>query len=211
MKKSILLMAIIGSFTVNANQSLRDDAILVEDLEYKLAAGFKADDVIYRLPEAQMKSESQSIRGGAGGTVFQSYVGGEARGRESDFAYESSGQGNIWRTGGDNFADIMLVIPEGNEFEFVRVWGFDTDVAEDLQFFTFERCLPTFAGGPIVQTVLDDVNVTTSSGAFSNVMTIPDSTFIDNQACTYATRVRFDSTGASMQVYKVRAQSVTQP
>lgn len=61
MKKSILLMAIIGSFSVNANQSLRDDAILVEDIEYKLAAGFKADDVVYTLPEAAYKSESDAV------------------------------------------------------------------------------------------------------------------------------------------------------
>ena len=44
MKKTITLLAATMSLAASANQSLRDDAILVEDIEYKLAAGFKADE-----------------------------------------------------------------------------------------------------------------------------------------------------------------------
>mgnify|MGYP000297699026 CR=1 FL=1 len=208
MKKTITLLAATMSLAASANQSLRDDAILVEDIEYKLAAGFKADDVVYRLPKAD-RLENTGVRGGIT-TNYKGYAGVEARGRFSTFAYSSSGNGNIWRTGGDSFADIMLSMPNGNEFDFVRVWGSDTNVAEDLHFFTFERCLPAFGGGPIVQTILDDVESTGSGGDFSLLMTIPTDTFVDNQTCTYSTRVRFDTSDSSMRVFKVRAQSEVQ-
>ncbi len=209
MKKTLLFMATLAAFSANANQSLRADAELVEDVAYKLAAGFKADDVVYRLAGSNTKSEGVSVQG-AGGTTYQSYMGVEARGRQSSFAYGSTGNGGIYRTGGDSFADTLLDVRDGDELEFVRVWGTDTDAAEDLQFFTFERCLPAFGGGAVVSTILDDVESSTSAGVFTSVMIIPAATIIDTQTCTYTTRVRFDSTGDTMQVYKVRAQFAPQ-
>lgn len=207
MKKSILLLTAVASFAANANQSLRPEAILVEDVEYKLARGFKADDVVYRLPEAAMKSDTKAVKGG-GTTIRQGYMGGEFIGRESDFEYGSSGQGNIYRTSpSESFADVHMEIPDGNEFTFVRVWGLDSNAAENMTFFVFERCLPSFGSGPITQTTLGEVEVDTSAGEFTGLISIPADTFIDTEQCTYATRVRFDDTGSSLQVYKVRAQS----
>lgn len=205
MKKSILTLAALCSFTVNANQSLRDDAILVDDVDYKLAHGFKADDVVYKLPEAGMREE-KALKGGS--TVRQGYMGVEFIGRVSDFAYDTYyGSGDIFRTGGDQFADVKLEIPDGNTFTFVRVWGYDSNAVENMTFFVFERCLPSFSSGSITQTILGQVEVNTSVGEFTDLVTIADSTIIDRETCTYAVRVRFDDTGNSLRVYKARAQS----
>ncbi len=209
MKKSILLITAIASFTTNANQSLREDAILIEDDAMKMAAGFYPDEVVYMLPDSSYKPEvePQNFRGGTT-TVTQGYMGVEARGRESSFTYETPfGRGGIYRTGGDSFADMNMEIPNGNEFTFVRVWGNDTNVGEDLTFFVVERCLPAFSAGPIATTQLATETVDTSAGDFSAFIAIPADTFINTQDCTYTTRTRFNTADDSLQLFKIRAQS----
>ncbi len=209
MNKSILLIITIASFTANANQSLREDAILVEDDAMKIAAGFHPEEVLYMLPDTSYKGEKRSQESLAGGTtVTQSYMGVEIRGRTSSFAYDTAfGRGGIYRTGGDSFADLNMEIPDGNEFTSVRAWGSDTNDFQDLSFFVFERCLPAFDAGPIVNTQLATITTDGLNGDFSVLLSMPSGIIISTQNCTYTTRIGSNADDDSVQLFKIRAQS----
>ena len=208
--KYILTVGLLFTAVCEARQSEREDALEILDPARKVAAGFKANEVIYEIPSTnQAEQDNDQLRGGGGGfTSYQSYMGVESRGREGTFTYDTvSGAGDIYRTGGDTFADILLEVPNNNEFEFVRIWGYDSNGAEDMSFFLFERCLPAFSAGPIDTTTLGTVDSNTSGGDFSALITVPAGTFVDNEGCTYTLRTRFDTSDNTLRLYKVRAQS----
>lgn len=208
--KYIMTVGLLFAAASEARQNERNDAYEIQDPARKVAAGFKATEVIYEIHSTNQTEQNDDQTRGVGGgiTSYQSYMGVEARGRESTFTYDSaSGMGDIYRTGGDLFADILLELPNNNEFDFVRIWGYDSNAAEDMSFFLFERCLPAFAAGSIDTTTLGSVVSNTSGGDFSALINVPDGTFVDNESCTYTLRTRFDTSDNTLRLYKVRAQS----
>jgi hypothetical protein len=70
--------------------------------------------------------------------------------------------------------------------------------------FVFRVCQPAFGGG--AQTVTTIVNTATSGtpGHTSGVVSLSE--LVDNQACVYLARVRFDAAATTLALEKVRLQ-----
>lgn len=208
---ALLTMLLFFSYDVIA-QSRHDQALLVTDINQKIAMGFIESDVVYELPNNKsldLNADSNTIRG-AGTVVRIGYMGVESEGRTSAFEYGSSGLGDIHRTGSELFTDILLDLPEGADFDFVRIWGNDTNAAQDMSFFLFERCLPEFSSGDITSTTLGSIDSNTSAGIFSVLINIvSDNITVDNTGCTYTLRTRFDAADSTLRLFKVRAEFQT--
>jgi len=211
--KYIFILALL-LLNVNAlANNQHDQAVLITDLVKKHLMGFAESDVVYELLNERSLDQNADINAIQGGTIVRiGYMGVEAQGRRSSFTYGSfSGSGDIFRTSDfESFADILLDLPDGADFDFVRIWGRDTNVDEDLSFFLFERCLPTFSAGDITQTILGTIDSITSAVGFSVLINIAaDNITINNTGCTYTLRTRFDTTDNTLRLYKVRAEFQT--
>jgi len=208
---------ILGLFFLNGHvgaESRNNQTVLVSDLAKKQSMGFAESDVVYELLSQSSSDQSADVNAvrGIANTVRIGYMGVEAEGRTSNFTYDTiSGSGDIYRTSvSELFTDISLDLPDGATFNFVRIWGRDSNATEDMTFFLFERCLPGFSSGSITQTTLASIDSNTSAGNFSAIINISnDSITIDNNACTYTLRTRFDVADSSLRLYKVRAELQT--
>jgi len=212
--KYIFILALL-LFNINAlANSQHEQAVLITDLAKKHSMGFTESDIVYELLNENPLDQSADINAiqGVGTLVRVGYMGVEAQGRTSNFTYASlTGAGDISRTSASEaFADILLDLPDGADFDFVRIWGRDTNVGQDMSFFLFERCLPEFSSGDITQTTLGTIDSNTSAGNFSVLINIAaDNITINNAGCTYTLRTRFDATDSTLRLYKVRAEFQT--
>ncbi len=102
---------------------------------------------------------------------------------------------NLSRTGAETFADAPFDVPPGVAIQSVRYWAHDVDAANDMAFFVFEACLPSFAGGATAYTLIAQGGTTGSSGFQGDVLTGTGLT-VRTRDCTYQARVRFDGTAA---------------
>jgi hypothetical protein len=206
----LFVFLLLISFSVWAQNS-RDNAVLVTDINKKLSMGFTDKDTVYDLQnhESLDPYADRPLQKGIGiqQPVKIGYMGNEAEGRTTDFEYSTlSGAGDIYRTSTEMFADILLDLPHGQSFDYLRVWGRDSNISYDMTFFLFERCLPTSSAGNITTTTLGDVSTTGNSGDFTLLLNLTnEEIFVDNRACTYSLRTRFDTTGSTLLLYKVRA------
>ena len=212
-KYTFILALLLLNVNALANNQ-HEQAVLITDSVKKHSMGFAENDVVYELLNENPLDQSADINTiQGGGTIVRiGYMGVEAQGRTSSFTYATiSGVGDIYRTSGsESFADILLDLPNGADFDFVRIWGRDTNVAEDMSFFLFERCLPEFSSGDITQTTLGSIDSNTSAGNFSVLINIAaDNITINNSGCTYTLRTRFDTTDNTLRLYKVRAEFQT--
>lgn len=181
-----------------------DDRLVTDALE-KASMGFAENDVVY-VRENSNKSQSNEQIKGLGGLVHVGYMGVESQGRTGNFTYSTiSGSGDIYRTGTEIFSDTLLELPDGYSFDWVRVWGRDTNVDENLRFFVFQTCYPSFSAGAPDSTNLGTITSSGNAGDWSASVSLSDVT-VNNTSCTYYVRTAFDDTGSSLRLYKVRAE-----
>jgi hypothetical protein len=111
---------------------------------------------------------------------------------------------DLSRAGSEMFADAQFQVPTGATLDFFRFWAFDSNAGSDLAFFVFRVCQPAFAGGaPTITTIVS----TSTSGAPGNTTGLASlNELVDNQACVYQARVRFDAAGSTLALQKVRLQ-----
>ncbi len=212
----MIMMASIFIISSNGRAEYRhEQAVLVTDANEKSAMGFGQEDVIYKLKSTSSENQWADIEynqvRGVVNPPRVAYLGVESQGRTSNFLYNTfAGMGDIFRSPGiDAFADILLELEDGSDFNFVRIWGYDNNASEDMAFFLFERCLPAFSGGPVTSTQLGTIDSSSASGNFSILINIAANNItVDNTACTYSLRTRFDATDASLRLYKVRAEFI---
>ena len=210
---SVVIISIISTYGLA--ESRHENSILITDINEKLSMGFEPEDTLYRINNLNSENynadkEFNETRG------FSSpkrvgYLGVESQGRTSQFQYSTgAGYGDIYRSSGtDAFTDILLELDDASDFNFVRIWGYDSNVVEDMTFFLFERCLPAFSGGPVTSTQLGTVDSSTSAGNFSVLINIAaDAITVDNTSCTYTLRTRFDTTNSTLRLFKVRAEMI---
>jgi hypothetical protein len=209
--KIINIIAIGTLFTSLSSfaESRHADAILVEDNQYKIDAGFMPNDEVYKLPSDRITVyENDAIQNKRGGSlVHVGYLGVESQGRNSDFEYGSSGSGDIHRTSvTEKFADTLLELPDNHTINWIRVWGSDSDAVENLQFYIFEICLPNFSAGALSSTTLADITSSGDSGDWSASVNINPGIEVNNTGCTYVVRTRFDTATNSLRLFKIRAE-----
>lgn len=115
-------------------------------------------------------------------------------------------------TSSDSRAVGQIHVPHGVDFDFFRVWGFDSSGTDDMQVTLERACLPdSGAAVPVSELLVTRVSSGTP-GAFTSQATIPSiSDLSDNRSCTYQVTVRFGNTntacvGGSLIFYKVRIQ-----
>lgn len=211
-----LLIAVVLFFYVQSvsSQGRHESSVLVIDAERKLMMGFSEKQEIYEfvnteLSDYQADKYQKEINGGT--IVRTAYMGVEAHGRTGEFEYGTmNGTGDIYRiSASEMFADILLTLPEAANFNFLRVWGLDTNVSQEMVFMLYEQCLPFSSPGIVSTTVLGTVtSYTISGGNFSALIDLTqDGITIDNTLCTYTLRTRFDTTDDTLVLFKVRAQT----
>jgi hypothetical protein len=177
--------------------------------------GFEPEETVYKLinknPENQNADKQYNEIKGIFSPKRVGYLGVESQGRTSNFQYSTaSGFGDIYRSSGtDAFTDILLQLDNASDFNFVRIWGYDSNLLEDMTFFLFRMCLPTFSGGAVISTQLGTVDSSTSAGNFSVLINIAaDAITVNNATCTYTLRTRFDALNSTLRLYKVRAEFI---
>ena len=110
---------------------------------------------------------------------------------------------DLSRVGTERFADAQFSVPSGATLTFLRTWAYDNSPS-NLAFFVFEVCQPGFAGGTPVITTIASTATSGTPGHTSNLVALNRP--VNNQDCTYLARVRFDVTGPSLALQKVRLQ-----
>jgi hypothetical protein len=182
------------------------ERILITDPTTLASLGFSPDAIVYL---AHGASPGEAVPGpqpyGAADPVMVALAGNQFQGRISTYAYVSAGgQGEVSFTGGDFFADGQLHLPSGAVWENTRFWVNDTNAAQGIGLFMFESCLPPDGPGAPVSTQLAGGVSTGSGGEQLIVLTPAPGRVIDNNACIYWVRVRFDAVGLILR--KARAQ-----
>ena len=190
-------------------QSNYNKPILVTDVNEKLEAGFSEDDILYKLTNKPTPpGEQLQNTKGASSLVQVGYLGVESQPRTSNFTYSTlDGAGDIFRaTGGsETFRDLLLELPDGHTFSWVRAWGEDSDEDDELTFFVFSTCLPDLSAGSPDSTQLGTFSSSGSAGEWSGSVNVGGVT-INNRLCNYWVRTRFDDVGSSLRLYKIRAE-----
>ena len=188
------------------------NGIRITDPAELAGLGFGADAIVYRAPEAGKPqplpagSEAESPEEFGPGAGYSAYEGDQFHGRISTYAYGCFFcTGDVFHTGGDPFASVQVEMPGGATFSAVRWWGHDNH-AQDLQLVVARTCLPAFAPGPPVNTLIGAGNSAGTPGDTTGVMTIFSPETVDNETCTYWVRVVWNAVGNTLRLYKVRAQ-----
>jgi len=220
MKKNILqLIAVTASFATCNLMAQTDEfkAELVTDIQLKLDAGLTADSVMYQMPEESYtvyegEDYLKSTNRGGSTLVHVGYLGVEANGRSSEFEYTSSGNGDIRRsnTGSEQWTDILLELPDGYLLNWIRVWGKDTNAAEDMTWFVDSACYPILSAGSVTFTTIATFSSSGSAGNVSYSTNI-GGIALDNSSCSYFVRTRFPVEGTTLSLYKIRAELVPAP
>jgi len=122
----------------------------------------------------------------------------------TQWSYNSGTSFDLSRAGTEMFADAQFHVPTGATLDFFRYWAHDSNAAADMAFFVFRVCQPAFAGGPQTFTTIASTSTSGAPGDTSNLVTLNE--LVDNQACVYQARVRFDATGTTLALQKVRLQ-----
>lgn len=169
-----LLIFIVLFFYVQtvSSQGRHESSVLILDAGKKLGMGFSEKDEVYEFvnknsSDDQADKYQREVNGGA--IVRTAYLGVEAHGRTGDFEYGTLyGAGDIYRTSASElYTDILLTLPNHANFNFLRIWGTDTNQSQDMTFWLYEQCLPFSTAGIVNTTVLATLTSNTSAGNFS--------------------------------------------
>ena len=213
MIRTLCLLALAFASAAHADALERHpEAIRITDPARLAAIGFGPDAVVHELHEAQADPAAERESAGSGGTVFRSYLGVDAQGRTGAFEYSTVySSGDIHRiSAAESFADILVTVPAGYRFEFVRFWAEDNSAANDLQVFLLERCLPSFTAGVPELTVIGSAVTGGNPGYVTQTLNLTPDFALDTTACTYSLRLRFDTTDSSLSFFRARVQLVPQ-
>ena len=193
------LAALAGAADAPQGTRVTDPAVLA-------SMGFSADAVVYLAPGVTLGENTPWPQDyGLTNAVQLTRSGVEFQGRVSTYAYGTgTGQGDVSFTGGDTFTDAAVKMPSGALWEGTRFWVVDANAAQDIGMFLFASCLPVAGPGSPVVTVLGTGASTGSAGNQSIPVGIASPATIDNNACIYWARARFDAAGLILQ--KERSQ-----
>jgi hypothetical protein len=110
---------------------------------------------------------------------------------------------DLSRVGSELFADAQFQVPTGATLDFFRYWAYDNNAA-NLALFVFRVCQPAFAGGAPTITTIVSTATSDTPGYTSGLVSLNE--LVDNQACVYQARVRFDAAATTLALQKVRLQ-----
>lgn len=110
---------------------------------------------------------------------------------------------DLSRVGSETFADAQFQVPTGATLNFFRYWAYDNNAA-NLELFVFRVCQPAFAGGAPTITTIASTATSGTPGHTSGAVTLNE--LVDNQACVYLARVRFNAASTTLALQKVRLQ-----
>ena len=104
----------------------------------------------------------------------------------------------------------QVILPHGVDMDFLRIWGFDGNGAEDLQVTFQSSCLPDAGAALPIRTTLALAASSGSPSEFTASDTVTGNVNVDNESCTYQVVVRFgntnDACGFQLFFYKARIQ-----
>jgi hypothetical protein len=167
------------------------------------AMGFGPGAIVYRAVGSGEPDTPDEF----GTTVsdYSVYNANQFHGRSSSYQYECVDcGGEVAHSSGDIFADVQLEMPNGSNLNAVRWWGYD-DATADLAILLMKTCLPPFGAGPQVITQLDSGGSSGTPGEVSGLINPPPET-IDNEACSYYARIRWDDSTPALRLYRVRVE-----
>jgi len=214
-------VAALIALSVGPAMAQAADATQVTDPAALRAMGFSPSArnvyVSNALVQAQQAQQSQEARTDefalvpqttpTTGTDYSAISAKEFSGRVdttgTQWTYSSSTSFDLSRAGTELFADAQFHVPTGATLDFFRYWAYDNN-ASDLAFFVFRVCQPAFAGG--AQTFTTIVSTATSGTPGNTTGLASLNELVDNQGCVYLARVRFDATGSTLALQKVRLQ-----
>ena len=107
---------------------------------------------------------------------------------DDDMTYTYWGSGCVYRTGGANWTEHTLQLPQGAEIDYLRIFFYDSDAANDAQAYLF--AYDGLGGG----TEIASVGSTGTPGQ-SSALSVPLSHVVDNR--TEALSLRLDYGGAT--------------
>ena len=205
MRRTFVFVAAL-SMASAAHAADSPEGTLVTDPATLARMGFSPDAVVYLAPGVSLSEGATPApqNWGTAAPIQQAHAGNDFQGRISTYAYNSpTGQRDVSFTGGDIFVDAPLSVQSGAIWESSRFWVNDT-LAQDLGLFLIRSCLPVAGPGVPVATIIGTGASTGAGGDQSVVVTAAASTVIDNNACIYWVRVRFDAAGLILR--KARSQ-----
>lgn len=136
----------------------------------------------------------------------------EFRGSHSNIEMQTIDEGRFCAaTATQPFADIAVYLPDAATISSIRVFGFDSNVNNDMTMALVRRCTPANFFGNVTTTVISEIIPATSAGNFTQFQSIGANNVVDNAACAYTMRVRFSSpgnpnpcVGTTLRVHKIR-------
>jgi hypothetical protein len=198
-----LLCCISGAQAAEQGEGTR-----ITDPKVLASMGLPADAVGYLAPGARLGQTADLVddtKTYGSAAIQVAHAGVQFQGRQSTYAYNTGGGvGDVSYVSGDTFTDAALHLPNGAIWDSTRLWANDANAAADIGFFLFQACQPTAGPGAVVFTILGSGLTTGSAGNQSLVVTVAPTTTIDNNACHYWVRARFDAAGLILQ--KARTQ-----
>lgn len=209
----ILLALATAGLAPAAHAGDSPEGTLITDPATLASYGFSPDTIAYLAPGASLGDTPPGPQNwGNADPIMIAYQGNQFQGRISTYAYTSpTGQGDVSFTGGDNFADAQLHLPTGALLENVRFWVSDGNAAQDMGLIVFQTCQPAAGPGNPSVTLLGSGASTGSAGNQSIVIAAAAGTVIDNNACSYWARVRFDAVGHILQKARIQYRLQVSP
>jgi len=204
------LLASLGAslaliLTVPSGAQPAPEAVRVTDRAELAAMGFGPGANVYRAVRPGGPGSDAPDEFGTTVSDYSVYNANQFHGRTSTYAYECVDcGGEVSHSSGDIFADVQLEMPNGSNLNAVRWWGYD-DATADLAILLMKTCLPAFGAGPQVITQLDSGGSSGTPGQVSGLINPPPET-VDNEACSYYARIRWDDSTPALQLYKVRVE-----
>ena len=177
--------------------------VRVTDTAELASMGFGPGAIVYRAVHSGGADTPDEF----GTTVsdYSTYNANQFHGRSSTYQYECVDcGGEVAHSSGDIFADVQLEMPNGSNLNAVRWWGYD-DATADLMIFLIKTCVPPFGAGLQVITQIDSGGSSGTPGATSGLINPPPET-VDNEACSYYARIRWDDSTPALQLYRVRVE-----
>lgn len=218
----LVLRSVTAGAESGREADLGEKRELVTDPKRLQEAGFAPDARnVYILkgaldPQMGLRLEAKRPEEFGGNTSFTPLSAKAFRGRMDTtgtlWSYsDPTGRFELTREGSENFAEAPLLLPDGAILDGMRWWVTDIDATNDMAFFIFSQCLPAAAGGLSVATQLIGANPGTAGATgpqtgFAAPPPISVPVVIDNVGCTYIVRVRFDNTGSSLVLQKIRVE-----
>ncbi len=170
------------------------------------------DGMMYRTLDADATMDSSHSKQIEGTTQSLSLSPRDQRGASNEVFFNDTADGRWCELGSSNaFGDMVLMLPHGTAVTSMRIWGFDTNAANNMTVSLIERCTPNNVAGSVITSVIAEITAPANSGNFSQVTAIGANNSIDTDACSYTLRTRYSTpgeinfcAGSTLRLQKIR-------